>query len=291
MVDQSIVGIYSSSVFAALLNRYATRDAPVRVFWLAEKFDEFDSWGGYIYDDFPAFMGIEAVAEADLTFFPVVLGEWNKGRAKDPPGSRVKEAELLAGWTGGFVSTVSGKPGDTLVRAFEESRQGVVLTLEGPVTADGVHPAKAKTLKIRSSGLSPPVTWQRRFVVNQEGRVKPPPHGRLAPFVVPSRRLGLSYGCHAPDASAGERTLAVTLPPEVVAAPSGQVDVSLDYPNESGLRKQRFTLARTQGVTRSLCLTLIHFHDGMELQIVVADRSSGWVGAADGVPGATKGGQ
>ena len=295
-------GIVSFFVFQALRNSYTAQDAPVRVFWLAEKFGNFAEWTlpdcDYIEpfpcptsNPAPPFKDIEQVAEADLTFFPVVFGKRDKGRIENPPGARVKEAELLARLTGGFVSTVSGKPGDTLVSALEKSSQGVVLTLAGPVTTDGRGRAKAQTLTIKAGVEGQPISWQRRFVVNPEGSVKPLPRGLLVPLVVPSGQLGLSYGCQTPDASPEDRTLAVTLPPEVVQAPAGQVEVYLDYPNEKGLAKQRTTLARTQGGTGSMCLPLIHAQDGMRFRIVVVDRASGWVGAANGVLSDTKGGQ
>jgi hypothetical protein len=279
-------GITSDSVFYALQNNYAAHDAPVRVFWLSEEFAGFASWkGGYtLHNTYtPPFLGIERVAEADLTFFPVVFGKRHKGRTSSPLPSQVQQAGVLAESTGGFVSSVSGKPGDTLARAFEITCQGVVLTLEGPVTADGLHPAKAEALTIQGGGVSPLVTWQRRFVVNQEGSVRPPLPGLLVPLIVPTGQLALRSGCQAPGSSSGERTLEVTLPSAVVKAPTGQVEIYIEYPNEKRPGKQGFGFERMQGVTRSLCLPLTHARDGMKFRVLVIDRASGWVGAADGV--------
>src|SRR5208283_165777 len=233
----------SGSTFEALRNSFTSQDAPVRVFWLAEGFDTFVYWktpfclpvrtrvGCQDVILAPPFEGIERISESDLTFFPIVFGERHGGRLREPSRRYIKGAEALAGSTGGFVSIVSGSPGDTLVHAFERSRAGVVLTLEGPVTTGGVGPAKARTLQISAGDKGHPVTWRRPFVVNPEGSIQLSTHG-LEPMSVHSANLGLRYGCQAPDASAGEPSLELTLPPEVVNSPSGQMDIELGYPNE-----------------------------------------------------------
>ena len=305
-VPTQMGGITSYSVFGALQTNFASHDAPVRVFWLSEKFADLALWtigyteagcaifaqtqpcpnGNYT----PPFGGIDGVAEADLTFFPIVFGKRDGRRLQSPSRSQLKQAGVLAESTGGFISAVSGKPGDALARALEITSQGVVLTLDGPVTTDGLHPAKAETLKIQS-GVSPFVTWQRRFVVNKEGSVKPPLPGLLVPLIVPSGQLTLGSACRAPGSSNGEHTLEITLPTAVVNAPAGQVDIYIEHPNEKRLGRQGFRFERTQGVTKSLCLPLIHANDGTEFRVVVIDRASGWVGATDGVLAATKGGQ
>ncbi|MGD0579943.1 MAG: hypothetical protein ABSC08_13555 [Bryobacteraceae bacterium] len=292
----------SVAVFRSLRRSFASHDAPVRVFWLAEDFDLFVDWKSpRCWEDplmrdvcgkvsAPPFQDIERVAEADLTFFPIVFGDRHTGRLRSPSRLHVQEAEMLAQATGGFVSTVSGGIGDTLARAIEKSREGVVFSLEGPVTIDGQSPTKAQTLTIQATSGDHPARWQRRFIVNREGSVKPAEYD-LVPMIVPSIHLGLRYGCQTPDSSAGERTLELTVPPEVLNLSPGVMDVYLDYPSESGFRGQRTTLGKTPGGSGSFCLPLIHAHDGMKFRVVVVDRATGWVGAAAGVLGATNRGR
>ncbi|MGD0578962.1 MAG: hypothetical protein ABSC08_08540 [Bryobacteraceae bacterium] len=282
----------------SLGNRFTAQDAPVRVFWLAELFFLFDKWkprGRFATLNGAPTWDIASLDEAALTFFPIVLGIREGGHLRFPLRIYAEQAAgVLAKSTGGFVSIATGGIGDTLLRAFERTKAGVVLTLEGPVTANGRGEAIAETLMIKARGTRPPATWRRSFIVEPAGRVQPLPPDQAPPLallMMPAKGLTLQYGCQAPGLPAGERSAALTLPPEVVAAPSDQVDVYLDYPNEKGLQKQRLTLARTQDVTRSLCLPLIHARDGMAFRVVVIDRASGWVGAKDGVLAATKGGQ
>jgi hypothetical protein len=289
-------------VFNHLRKSFSSADAPVRIFWLAESFYQFELWArplgcspnqhaGITCEGAPApFADIERVAEADLTLFPIVFGNRGRERQRTPQRSRNKQAADLANLTGGFMSTVSGKPGDTLLRAIERSREGTVLTLEGPVTVEGRGPAKAQTLTIQARGGDGPATWQRRFVVNREGSVKPAEYD-LVPLIIASKDLGLRFGCQAPDLPAEARTMGLTLPPEVANAPPGEMDVYLDYPEESGFRGQRPTINRKQGGSGSICLPLLHARDGMRFRVMVLDRVTGWVGAESGVLSATHDGR
>lgn len=157
------------------------------------------------------------------------------------------------------------------------------MTLEGPITANGQHPAKARTLEIKARG-SQSFSWRRRFVVNREGSVEssPPQGAALEPLIVPSTELGLQYGCETAGSPRYGHGLALTLPPAVVAAPSGKVDVYVDFPEEAGLARQRETLTRTQGQAEGLCLPLMHARDGIKFWLVAMDRQTGWVGAKAG---------
>ncbi len=268
----------------SLLHAYGKQDVPVRVFWLSESFEDLTWWTVMNCDDYgtnciPPYPDIEGVAEANLTIFPLAFRKRER-QSRTEWRRVINGADKAAHATGGFVSVVSGKPGDTLVQAMEQSRAGVMISLEGPVTADGRRPAKAQTLRIQGGASGNRVKWERRYVVNTEGSVKADP-SELVPTVVPAR-LGLGSGCRAAEPSGGERTLSLTFPPQVVTAPSGKVDVYVYYPEEAGLARQRNTLTRVQGHAEGLCLPLMHVRDGMRFLVVVMDRETGWVGAKEG---------
>ena len=297
--ERSAPGHYlvANSVFASLRQAFASTDAPVRVFWLAETFRLFQIWQSPTCGPFwgidcrdaprPAFEGIEDVAEADLTFFPVVFAARSNRRIGNLSRAQLREAESLAEATGGFVSTMSGRPGDTLTRAMVRSSSGALLTLEGRVSVDGRRPTKVQNLKIEAGVGGRRAIWQRRFVVSREGSIHP--SAKLNPLVVHSSTVGLSYGCYSPDSPAGGRTLNVTLPPEVLSAPSEDIDLQLRYPKENGLQIQRFTFARSKAGPASVCLPMIHARDGMSFEVILAERGSGEIWAVAGVLGATNG--
>ena len=244
----------------ALSSQFTSRDIPVRVFWLAETFDFFGVW--------QSSGRIEDVSDSAMTFFPIIFGKRDGAASRAPSHWQLRGAGALAQATGGFVTAVAGDRGDSL---------------EGPVTANGATPAKAKRLTIKGICPNAPITWERQFAVTREGTAKaplPPSAPKLERFVVPSNRIGLQFGCGEP---AKERLLGLTFPPELAESPTGWMDVYLDYPNESGLARQRVAVVRGQHLEGPLCVPMIHARDGVRFRVIVRDRNSGWTGAVDGV--------
>jgi hypothetical protein len=277
----------SSYVFYALANSYDSRKAPVRVFWLSETFHWFRHHEPIVCDGGPgsfpcheigvnfASESIEQISESDMTVFPIVFADRRKGVSRSPSRFQTNAADYMARNLGGFATVVNGPPGDTLLRVFEATSRGVLLSIEGPVSSESSRPGKLKMLTITNSRQSPSTIWQRPFVVTREGMVKRDSDLFLTPLVLPSDNLALDFGCRMTGASQ-EPSLSLTLPRKVYSTPRGQVDVYVEYLNGKGIAKQRTMLSRSLDPSESLCVSLPHAHNGTKFRVVIFDHSSGW---------------
>lgn len=270
-----------------LANQFATEDAPVRLFWLAETFWWFDKRnlscpGSSTYPCHepppnPVFEHLRAISDADVTVFPLVFGEHHNGRRGRVPHEQISEANYMAHYLGGFATPVNGAIGDTLLRVFEATGNGAVLSLDGPVTV-GKDPKKLTIRVVTPTGS---IEWQRPFFVNQESLVLRKKEWLVTPLVLPSSQFSVNFGCGLPEANPNA-SLGLTLPPEVREAPAGKLEVYLHYQNDPGLAFQRVDVNRPSGLSGPLCIPIIHVRGGTKFSIVVRDQSSGWLGALDG---------
>jgi hypothetical protein len=274
-------------------NSLGAREAPVRVFWLGERFDWFDSRAVPGCADATlntpcqhieanaAVREMSRLGEAGVTVYPIVFGYRGKGGQQPPLGWQMGTARYMARYLGGFATAVNGPPGNTLAGVIDKVHRSAVISIEGPVFSDDRHPSSPKTLTIIDTAMAPPVIWKRPFVAAAAASVHRDPHLQLSRLAAPSDKLGLSSGCVRPGTEYSD-ALRISLPPEVATAPPGQVDVYVEYSNEGGLAKQRTTLERKVDSSTGLCMPLIHAREGTRFRIVILDRETGWLGARNG---------
>jgi hypothetical protein len=282
----------STNTFRSLIESFDSNQAPVRLFWVSDRFTLFDKIPRIVCPEFGnqfpcrvappniAFPLLGQISKAGVTLFPIVVGDHRRGQVKAPPKEEMRVARYIADYLGGFATAVSGAPGETLLRVVQSTGKGLIVSLDGPVS-NGRSPDKQNVLSI-TSGTIRELHWHRPFSAGREAGMKDPDMRAAVPLVWPAEGLGLEFGCsmrHDPT----EPALKLTIPHGVMIGALGKVDVYFSYLNEQGITKQRMTLEPRPDDPGTLCVPLIHARHGTEFQVIVSDRVSGWVGARKGL--------
>lgn len=146
-----------SEIPRSVANRFAGR-GPVRLFWLDDSFRWLDARGSQDHFTSPLELDFETFGDAGLVVFPLIVPT-SRGQAYAR-----KEASWAkwGAWTLGSTPTVlSGAPGQTLIKAIEESDKGTVLNLTVPTkhyTGRGLPPV------LEVMDRSGKVSYSRPFV-------------------------------------------------------------------------------------------------------------------------------